>query len=275
MAEILSRAPLTVLLRELLNAEETVALLAVATRSVPGGSEARRGAPGAKHRGALEDPWDEAERAAIAVLNRRMEAVVGTKLCRWSVHYTAPDVEEHAVGVRGLPLGLHVDTLHAPRRFMTALLYLTTVPAGGGTAFPLAAPMDSGKQAPWLHVLEERAVRSSQRLLDLGIEHTQQVSRVFERGDAAAVAVDLLEAYSANPSCGLSVQPIAGNVVLFFTRGIDAQVDARAWHGGVVVTEGAKWTLQNFIELPDDVPLGEESTYITARREQVFQYAMG
>lgn len=274
MPEVLCRAPLTVLVRGGLSEEECVALLTLAKRSVSAGVEGDINAPGAKRRATLEDPKDEIERLALAALDATLEAVVDTKLSRWSAHSTAPDVEgEPDDGLRKLPLGLHVDTLHAPRRFVTALLYLTTLDESGGTYFPLALPMNPGGRKPWLCVADERARRSSQRLLDLGIEHTQEVSRVFPRRDAVAIALDALEEHSRNPSSGLTVAPVAGDMVVFFTRGDDARVDARAWHGGVSVTRGHKWTLQNFMELPGDVLHDEEAAYIVSRRQHVIQCA--
>lgn len=248
---------------------ECDALLALATRSMAAGSEASTGAPGSKQRAHLMEPTLETECHALSALSARVASLAGLMLGQWVAHHTT---QKEGAGPRETSLGLHVDTLHAPRRFVTALLYLTTVPVGGETIFPLATSM--APRMPWLGAAEERARGAGQRLLDFGIGHTLEVLRAFERSDPMAAAADCIELYSADPSHGLTVKPLAGDVILFFTRRDSACVDASSWHGGLSVIEGCKWTLQNFVELPHDVSLDSAAAYIAGRRQHAVRCTM-
>lgn len=261
MPELLSRAPLIVLVRGALDAEACAALLSAATQSIDAGKESDT--PGAKRRATLGASVLAVEQAGLAKLNADVSALLGAELGPWTVHSTR---QGPCAGPRDASLGLHVDTLHAPRRFVTALLYLTSVAEGGGTLFPLAG---AGGAAPWSRMALERAASASQLLLDAGVEHTHEVSRAFPRSDGILLALDLLEARVKDPSCGLTVQPVAGDMVLFFTRDQSGGVDARSWHGGAAVVEGSKWTLQNFMEVPLGTPPAGEPAYICARRSQL------
>ena len=65
---------------------------------------------------------------------------------RWQVHFTpVTGGEEGGVDVenRSLDLGLHLDTNNCrERRWLTFIIYLNTVAAGGHTVFPLAERSD-------------------------------------------------------------------------------------------------------------------------------------
>lgn len=176
---------------------------------------------------------------------------------------------------RDFPNGLHVDTFHPPRRYVTALLYLTNVTEGGSTAFPLTSvSAGSASPMPGLRVEEERAVRAAQTLLDAGTEHTQEIVRIFPRSDAAAIAVGCLEARAKDTSLGLSVQPVAGDVLLFFTRcGENGSCDARSWHGGTAVLQGCKRTMQNFMEPPTGLTPGDEAGIVSEHSKAAIKSA--
>ena len=82
-------------------------------------------------------PWADAEAAAIGRVAALVETLLQcayspgeTRTMRWTEPSASTDVS----------LGLHVDTNLKPRRFATALLYLRSVPRGGGgeTIWPLA-----------------------------------------------------------------------------------------------------------------------------------------
>ena len=68
------------------------------------------------------------------MLNQAVGSLTDVQLNVWQVHGT--NANPHNYG--GMPLGVHMDTAGASRRFLTALVYLTTVATGGGTVFPLA-----------------------------------------------------------------------------------------------------------------------------------------
>lgn len=262
MVELLSCSPLIALVKGALDEQACEALVALGTRSMDTSEAANT--TQTKRRAALLCPQQEAEHAALTHLDTCVMDLIGAELRPWVVHSTSPDAASQP---RDMHLGLHVDTLHAPRRFVTALLYLTDVARGGQTVFPLA--VDPNSRNPWSCVSDARAVSAAQVLLDRGIEHTSLMSRAFPRGDTAAKALDLLEARGMDPRCGVAAQPIAGDLLLFFTRGDEGCVDARSWHGGAAVTQGSKWTLQNFMEIPSDTLLPDAADYINARRQQL------
>lgn len=262
MVELLSCAPLIALVKGALDPQACEALRSLSAQSMDASVKSNNA--GAKRRAALLPTQLEAERVALAQLDAIVLDLIGAELRPWTVHSTSPDASARPWDMH---LGLHVDTLHAPRRFVTALLYLTDVAKGGQTVFPLAT--NPSGLAPWSRVADSRAVSAAQVLLDVGIEHTHLMSRAFPRSDTAAQALDLLESRVMDPGCGIGVQPVAGDLLLFFTRAGEGCVDARSWHGGAAVMEGCKWTLQNFMEMPLGIPLPDAADYIRARRQQL------
>eukprot|EP00966_Prymnesium_polylepis_P000106 2379-Prymnesium_polylepis.1 len=211
---LLSRSPLTLLARGALQPEACAELIVMAQRhalSGPGGCAATLPSTG----------------AVIEQLNACITALIpGAVPQTWQAHSYAPNHHD------AFPHGLHVDTIGAPRRFLTALLYLTT-PEGGETVFPLA-DCEPGE----LH-------SASPRLLTAGILHSRMAD---DSADAS-----LLEASAGKSSAGTRVAPVAGDMLLFFTAEAAAvsggvAVDPRLWHGGAAVRSGMKWTLQNFME---------------------------
>lgn len=140
-------------------------------------------------------------------------------------------------------LGLHVDTNAAIWRYCTAIIYLSSVPKGGETVFPVAI----GEGLPSED--EERAVEAAGQLLDHDLDHTDKADASCSPTVQAA-ARDLLGAAAAGS--GIKVQPEEGSVCVFWTRQDDGEIDRHSWHGGAPVPEGEawKWTLQKFKEVP-------------------------
>ena len=132
------------------------------------------------------------------------------------------------------------DTNGAPHRYVTALIYLDTLPASGdgATTFPCA-------MAP------EAVQRAGRELYKQGGQHTSNVSDP-ELETLAQELLDASEEYS-----GFSALPEQGKLVIFFTRGDDGAVDPMSWHGGARVCAagdfGGKWMLQIFKTLPPEI----------------------
>ena len=132
------------------------------------------------------------------------------------------------------------DTNGAPHRYVTALIYLDTLPASGdgATTFPCA-------MAP------EPVQRAGRELYNQGGQHTSNVSDP----ELETLAQELLDA--SEEYCGFSALPEQGKLVLFFTRGDDGAVDPMSWHGGARVSAagdfGGKWMLQIFKTLPPEI----------------------
>ena len=141
-----------------------------------------------------------------------------------------------------LPSGLHVDVNARPKRYATAILYLTSLndtlnPGNGATVFPAASnENDSIKEA-------------ANYLIQRDLLHTDHAIASGDEQDIAMARLLLKEAQS-----GTSIVPEVGKLLVFFTCDDDGEVDPLTWHGADVVhaseqTED-KWTLQIFKELP-------------------------
>ena len=167
--------------------------------------------------------------------------------------------------------GLHLDTNNnREARFATAIIYLNTVPedSGGATSFPVALAHPSSKESV-----------AAEELLGMGFQHTQQVAgATAESGDRAASV--LLEA--ADQAHGVSIRPLKGKLVLFFTRCEDGMIDSSSWHGGEAVLPGTdesfamgKVTLQIFKEIPDSLMGSSErmAEFVRKSRLCVCKYA--
>mmetsp|Transcript_83557 Transcript_83557/g.259574 ORF Transcript_83557/g.259574 Transcript_83557/m.259574 type:complete len:276 (-) Transcript_83557:70-897(-) len=269
MAEILSRAPLIAIAKGTLSAAECESLLCLAERSLQGDLDT---APVGKSRAKLLPPADIPEAAAVELLNGRVADLLGVDAQNWSAHRTHT---EGAGTPSATPLGLHLDTFHAPLRFATALVYLNCPAEGGGTVFPLAAAASGSTPFPWLRTAELRAVGAAEVLAEAGVQHSHEVSRVFERSDAVGNAIEFLEARAAAaPSGGgLMVRATAGDMLLFFSRTAEGAVDARSWHAGTAVLSGSKWTLQNFMEMPVDVSPTDFAAFVGVRHRQLMDRA--
>lgn len=203
-----------------------------------------------------------------------------------------------------LGLGLHLDTNHRPMRCATAILYLTTLApeCGGSTVFPCARNIGASGELELaaVHTAARSLVAHGGRLrtappallddvnalpsqgerrlagemaqkdfeVQLQIQHTDQAFR--ENMDATAEEAAALGEYAkillraAEESRGLAAAPVAGKLVVFFSRGPDGCVDPLSFHGGADVRRGdsvaadglqdGKWTMQIFCETPLEIP---------------------
>lgn len=219
--------------------------------------------PGSRKLRAEFDHEAEAELGDGCALLRRFEADVGE-----FVGCPAHEAEDSCIlnvtpgrsDKTALEHGLHVDTFNdEPRRFATAILYLTDLDStqGGHTLFPLAAGAPAS------------AVAAGEALLRAGVESTDAIAELETDGAATFAAAEVLEAHAtalalsarravptagsalAAPAEALALSPRCGSLLVFFTRGRDGRVDNRAWHGSAAVVAGtSKWTLQTFKAAP-------------------------
>ena len=192
-----------------------------------------------------------------------------------------------APGATRVPDGAHVDTNRHEHRWGTCIIYLSDFDeADGGicvhhaldrwctcadgscalthscmanpcaclrsrageTCFPLAS-VDG--QEP----LQSTLVDDASLLVCAGCLHTEIA---YEAGQSPALvdAADrLLEASesTARGERGLVVRPRKGRVCVFYTRGIDGEIDPRSFHFGAAVRtpQKDKWTCQIFKALPE------------------------
>jgi hypothetical protein len=176
------------------------------------------------------------------------------------VHYFAPTDSQ---GPRRMPVGVHVDTNARPFRYVTAIIYLSTIlqPAGdGATVFPCAQASSSLKQAAE-ELLEEQILHTNMAHSDAAMEHNAHVMQ-----------------QAAEQRQGLSIFPEAGKLAIFFTTNADGAVDPTSWHGGAAVgatnelggaQAAGKWTLQVFKEVPFGVRSAAAlASFVSARRAQ-------
>jgi len=133
------------------------------------------------------------------------------------------DANNDASATASYPDGLHVDTNNeALRRSVTAILYLNDVDpeCGGATIFPLAdAPADGP------------AVVAATSLLAARVTHTRGAVTAGGVVPAARVADAALLEQRVGERV-LRVQPQAGRLCIFFSRGSDGAIDPQSWHGG-------------------------------------------
>tara|TARA_B110001452_G_scaffold265483_1_gene270220 strand:- start:361 stop:1413 length:1053 start_codon:yes stop_codon:yes gene_type:complete len=133
------------------------------------------------------------------------------------------DANNDASATASYPDGLHVDTNNeALHRSVTAILYLNDVDpeCGGATMFPLAdAPADGP------------AVVAATSLLAARVTHTRGAVTAGGVVPAARVADAALLEQRVGERV-LRVQPQAGRLCIFFSRGSDGAIDPQSWHGG-------------------------------------------
>ena len=177
-----------------------------------------------------------------------------------------------AATARRLPSGLHVDTNARSARYVTAILYLTTLSpeADGATVFPAATVRDSPTQYDC--VVQAAA---SALVLNENILHTNHAaledSACRKHADVLVQAGELCGGVVKGESggVGLSVVPEVGKLVVFFTCNDEGEVDPCSLHGAARVggVEGEdKWTLQIF----KDVPVGvNRRSFIQDKRKRV------
>jgi len=146
--------------------------------------------------------------------------------------------------------GLHVDTNRQPRRFATAILYLSSIQVvedgpGGETIFPLGRHGHEAAEAAGKSLLRDHGVEAT---CDVNPTADKSVWRCVEQLENAA-AMSL----ARDKSIGMAVQPVQGSMLLFFTRGPGGMVDPCSWHGSAAVPPGGKkWTLQTFKAVKPD-----------------------
>ena len=156
------------------------------------------------------------------------------------VAYSAPRRRE--VGgeqLARMPLGLHVDT-NAVGTYVTALLYLTTVPAAmdGATVFPCAVVADraaaEGSSEAAAALLSEQALHTGQAHAG-AVHHAELLLEAAEGGET-----------------GVSVFPETGKLLLFFTRGDDGcvPIPIRQAH-----LPSKSFSLPLFLALFDDISI--------------------
>ena len=165
-----------------------------------------------------------------------------------------------------LPAGLHVDPHGFPRRFASALLYLSS-PAGGQTIFPFAATKArSSSYSPQSEVHCQAARAAAQELIQSEVYHTQSSSttsaRVVEAAAIGAPSVfeptrpvetahrqlfrglrrvfsPLSSAYVPSYAAsehGVAIRAKAGNLLVFWSRE-PGGISSNSWHGGEAVSQ--------------------------------------
>jgi len=157
------------------------------------------------------------------------------------------------------PVGLHVDSNGRPFRFVTVIIYLATLPqpsGDGATIFPCADGNFND---------ETREV--GQELLKQGAEHT---TMCLSKEEPLKQLAKKLE-NAAGDHHGLSVFPVVGKMVLFFTMCEDGMVDPASWHETAIVgsdcgDHGGKWILQYFKEVPPSYR-SDLAQFVAARRK--------
>jgi len=148
-----------------------------------------------------------------------------------------------------VPFGLHHDSDTRPNRARTVLVYLSSVPRGGRTVFPLCGgkPGQAGKR----QLLEE----FSQQLHGVWGGATEGYSRQASFDIKMEHPFNGLLADSCRGEVGVAVQPVRGEAIMFdamvsrSTGGLGPEPQMRTWHAGCNVLEGVKIILQKFKEL--------------------------
>lgn len=223
---------------------------------------------------ATDDQWTPTERRLLHELEAMIGALTGQPphadelpLLPLVTNPASPYPTEDTAHTEQplFPLGLHVDTNGGcPRRFASALLYLTTPAGGGHTCFPLAEAEAASA-----------ALDASRRLIDARASHTGQAGAKLQPFAQAIVR-------AAEAGAGTSVRPERGSLLVFWTRGDDGAVCPYSWHGARRVegvahggsaasseTPPPKVLLRKFKELPIRLWPREQSAHPSARAADV------
>lgn len=207
--------------------------------------------------------WTSAQQRLVDTLEDRIGQIIGCaphaeEMPLLPLREVRADASTRSDPARALRKSLHVDTNGGvPRRFASALLYLTSPTNGGQTVFPLAST--AGHDAPPIDCQKRsKALAASRQLLKAGCAHTgnsrKSAARVIEALVSHAPRVDTppVDAAYAATSGGVGIRPIAGNLLVFWTRD-PTGISERSWHGGELVPHDSsedKWLLRKFKEVP-------------------------
>jgi len=223
----------------------------------------------------VEDPrWTDSQRQLLTSVEDRLGALMGCPAHADEIDLVGTLTPATRAASR-CHLGLHVDTNgNRHWRYATAVCYLSSVPCGGATVFPLARLHSDEADPPSEEHIED--VAAAERLLESGVDHTDRVLMNSEHSSRHDDALALVAASEARR--GVSVQPELGSVVLFWTRRDDGSIDPCSWHGGEEVGDlCAKWTLQKFKEVPVVARKNEEAlaSFVATTRRQIQRLAEG
>lgn len=254
---VVSESPMILLFEAFATPQEVAALLRMA-KVVHAGSEFDMSHPSFE--------WSPADRALIEDLEKRLGEITGcaphAEEMPLLIMRSARSEEGEAKAAERFPSKLHVDVNGGlPRRFASALLYLSTPRDGGQTVFPLALT-DASAGAPLSPPEHQRAagLAASRRLLKARLYHTGSSKRPEARELEALISraptvhtPPIDAAYSSTADgVGVAIRARAGNLLVFWTRDA-AGIDAASWHAGERVAHGAvedKWLLRKFKEVP-------------------------
>jgi len=187
-----------------------------------------------------DDSLDFKTKSFLKIIENRVAALTGTPPHNEEVglqlHFTPPETYEEG----RLSLGLHTDTNQRFFRFVTALIYLNTIPSehDGFTIFPLVGQPHSSP-----------LIKASSHLIANNIEHTNSAFAPFNEDPTLPLASQQL-LRASNTTIGLHVKPEKGKLILFYSRDDKGDIDPFGWHGGASVLGTGKWTLQKFKEVP-------------------------
>ena len=216
--------------------------------------------------------WAPAEQALVDRIEQQIGAITGCPphdeeppllLMRQRPSEKPPAVGRdlhHPKLPNRFPSGLHVDVNGGlPRRFVSAILYLTTPTSGGQTVFPLAAAAHAREQTSPLDETRAEALDASRRLLRAAVYHTGNSKRGDARtleGIAPATPTTSTPPRDASHIAngnGVAGRARAGNLLVFWTRAPSGELDPRSWHAGEALGHDSaadKWILRKFKEMP-------------------------